>query len=68
MEINRLVYKGAREICGAVGLNWREMGHYVKNKGLPAFKIDNRGSWIARPADLAAWVEKQRDENLRVND
>ena len=65
MEINgRLVYRGAKEICGAVGVNWKEMPYYVTEKGLPAFKIDGKGSWIARPADLEMWIEKQKDENL----
>ncbi len=64
-NIRRLVYKGAKEICGAVGVNWREMGYYVSKKGLPAFKIDGRGSWLAKPCDLDKWITKQRDENLR---
>ena len=64
-NIGRLVYKGAKEICGAVGLNWREIGFYVTKKGLPAWKIDGRGSWLAIPDDLGQWIIKQRDENLR---
>ncbi len=63
MEV-KLVFRGAKEICGAVGINWKEMTYYVSKKGLPAFKIDGKGSWIARPADLEAWIEKQRNENL----
>lgn len=65
MEIDRIVYKGAKEICAAVGVNWKEIAHFVEKKGLPAFKIDGRGSWIARPDDLQKWIQKQRDENLR---
>lgn len=64
MELDRLVFKGAREICGAVGVNWKEIAHFVEKKGLPAFKIDGKGSWIARPDDLETWILKQRDENL----
>ena len=64
MEV-KLVYRGAREICEAVGINWKEMGYFVSKKGLPAFKIDGKGSWIARPDDLAAWIAQQRDENLQ---
>ena len=63
MEV-KLVFRGAKEICGAVGVNWKEMTYYVSKKGLPAFKIDGKGSWIARPTDLEAWIEKQRNENL----
>jgi hypothetical protein len=64
MEI-KLVFKGAKEICAAVGINWKEMAYYVSKKNLPAFKIDGKGAWIARPSDLETWVEKQRDENLK---
>jgi len=63
MEV-KLVYKGAKAICSAVGVNWKEMTYYVSVKKLPAFKIDGKGAWIARPSDLADWVKTQRDENL----
>ncbi|WP_319577653.1 hypothetical protein [uncultured Desulfobacter sp.] len=65
MELDRIVFKGAKEICGAVGVNWREISYFVVKKGLPAFKIDGKGSWIARPDDLERWIQKQRDENLQ---
>ena len=68
MELDRLVFKGAREICSAVGVDWKKMVFFVEQKGLPAFKIDGKGSWIARPDDLDAWILKQRNENLSVND
>ncbi len=65
MEIKKaLVYRGAKEICGAVGLPWKEMHYFVKEKKLPAFKIDGRGIWIALHDDLMRWIEQQRDENL----
>lgn len=60
-----LVYRGAREICSAVGINWKEMSTYVKEKHLPAWKIDNKGTWIALPEDLQSWVLQQRNENLK---
>lgn len=66
MNNYRLVYKGAKEICGAVGVNYKDISHFVDKKGLPAFKIDGRGPWIARPADLERWIQKQRDENLKT--
>lgn len=64
MEINRIVFKGAKNICSAVGINWKEISYFVIEKKLPAFKIDGKGSWIARPVDLEKWVEKQSKENL----
>jgi hypothetical protein len=59
------VYNGAREICAAVGINWKEITYYVENKQLPAFKIDGKGNWLALPSDLEAWVLKQRNESIR---
>jgi len=59
-----LVYRGAKEICAAVGLNSRNLRHYVEEMGLPAFRIDETGRWIALPEDLCRWVEEQRDKRL----
>jgi len=65
MEIKKpLVYRGAKEICTAVGVNWKEMSHFVHKKSMPAFKIDGKGTWIALHDDLLSWIEKQRDESL----
>jgi len=60
-----LVYRGAREICGAVGVPWKEIAVFVAEKGLPAFKIDGRGTWLALREDLEAWITRQRNEHLR---
>ena len=65
MEITPIVYRGAKEICRAVGINFQDINHFVKNKGLPAFKIDGHGTWIALPTDLQTWIEKQKRENLK---
>lgn len=59
-----LVYRGAKEICGAVGIPYKEIASYVRSNDLPAFKIKGSGCWIALPDDLLEWVEKQRDEHL----
>lgn len=52
-----LVYRGNREICAAVGINWKRMAYYVRELGLPAFKVEPEGQWLARPADLEQWLE-----------
>lgn len=65
MEIDRpIVYRGAREIAAAVGINWKRMKHYVDNKQLPAFQVEDGGLWLALPEDLLEWVRKQRNEQL----
>ena len=60
-----LVYRGAREICGAVGVPWKELARFVAEKGLPAWRIDGRGMWLALHDDLGEWIKQQRDEHLR---
>lgn len=59
----RIVYRGAKAICGAVGVPWKEIATYVREHGLPAFKL-NGGTWIALPDDLAEWIQEQRDKHL----
>ena len=61
------IYRGSKEIGAAVGVNWKEMAYYVREKGLPAFKIDGKGGWIAIHDDLSKWVTRMRDENLHQN-
>ena len=58
-----LVYRGAREICGAVGISWKDISYYVAKESLPAFKIG--GGWVALPSDLLEWVENQRNAALK---
>ncbi len=55
-----LVYRGAKEICGAVGLNWKNMGHYVEELKLPAFKVEGGSQWLATHEDLERWLLDQR--------
>jgi len=63
--VNRpIVYRGAKEICGAVGVPWKEISHYVREHQLPAFKINGSGTWVAVPEDLSTWVIAQRDKYL----
>ena len=54
-----LVYRGAREICGAVGVSWKDINFFVSKKGMPAFKIGGGG--VATPEDLKAWVIAQKE-------
>ena len=61
-DSSRIVYRGAKEISLAVGINWKEFNLYVKKYGLPAFKIDNRGTWLATPEKLKSWVIKQQEQ------
>lgn len=63
MVIRPIVYRGAKEICGAVGVPWKEIHRYVQDHDLPAFKL-NGGHWVALPEDLCDWIQKQRDIHL----
>ena len=62
---NPIVYRGARAICGIVGLDYKQMATYVSDHGLPAFKIKGQKTWIACHEDLERWVLSQRDTYLR---
>ncbi|MBN2140412.1 MAG: DNA-binding protein [Desulfovibrionaceae bacterium] len=57
-------YRGAKAICRAVGENPKEIVRLVRDKGLPAWKRENRGMWRALPEDLKQWMRGQRDVNL----
>ncbi|AMK10286.1 MAG: helix-turn-helix domain-containing protein [Pseudodesulfovibrio sp.] len=56
--------KGAKEICEAVGENPRNITDLVRDKGLPAWKRDDKGSWRALPEDLQRWIREQRDRHI----
>lgn len=56
--------KGAREICDAVGENSRNIIELVRDKGLPAWKREDKGAWRALPEDLHRWIREQRDRNI----
>lgn len=62
--MNQLAIKGAAAICEAVGQSRKDIGRLVNQKGLPAFKLDGKGNWIALPDDLANWLRAQRDKAL----
>jgi len=64
MGVNNLVYRGQEEISRAVGINWKNFSYYVKNKKLPVFRIDGKGTWLAMPDDLKKWLLDQRENNL----
>ncbi|MDP2876742.1 MAG: helix-turn-helix domain-containing protein [Holophaga sp.] len=55
-----IAIKGTVAIAKAVGLNRKDIGRMVREKKLPAFKLDGK-SWVALPEDLEAWLRTQRD-------
>ena len=59
-----LVYRGSKEICGVVGLNWQKIADYVDEYNLPAFKIDGLKTWYATHEDLEGWVADMRKQYL----
>jgi hypothetical protein len=63
--VKPLVYRGSREICSAVGINYKEITHYVRDYGLPAFKINGKTQWLATHDDLDKWIRSQRDTYLK---
>ena len=56
--------KGAREICEAVGENPRNIIELVHERGLPAWKREDKGAWRALPEDLRRWIREQRDRHI----
>ena len=66
MEVNTnsIAIVGAKAIGAAVGVSWKNLRYFVEEKGLPAFRIDNTGRWVALPEDLSRWLVQQRDEQL----
>lgn len=60
-----LVYRGAKEICAVVGLDYKQIATYVRDLKFPAFKIKGQKTWIACPEDLTKWVRTQRDMHLK---
>lgn len=62
---DRCVYRGIREISTAAGLNWKNFSYFVREKGLPVWQIDGRGTYLATPEDLKQWINEQREKNLK---
>ena len=60
-----IVYRGAKEICGVVGLDYKQITTYVKELKLPAFKLPGQKAWIACHEDLEQWIRTQRDTYLQ---
>jgi hypothetical protein len=63
----QIAIKGTVAIANAVGLNRKEIGRMVKERALPAFKLDGK-TWVALPEDLKDWMRKQRDLALGKKD
>jgi excisionase family DNA binding protein len=58
----QLLLIGADAIAQAIGEPRDAIRKLVDKQGLPAWKSGSgRGTWRARPADLDAWLERQRD-------
>jgi len=63
-KIQPLCYRGTVEISNAVGINHKNFRHFVKCKGLPAFRIEGKGNYIALAEDLEKWLKSERDKHL----
>ena len=61
-QLPPLVYRGAREIAGAVGVPIKELDSYVREHGLPAWKMGK--TWLATQDDLKTWINSQRNKYL----
>lgn len=62
-----LVYRGSKNISEQVGINSKQFTYYVKEMGLPAFRIEGSTVWLALYTDLEKWVVSQRDKYLGEN-
>lgn len=59
-----IVYRGAKEICAAIGEDYRQITVLVKEEGLPAWRRNGSGVWRALPEDLERWIVEQRGKYL----
>lgn len=60
-EPKPLVYRGAKEIGEAAGIDHKRICHYVHNLGLPAFKVEpGSKTWLATHEDLMTWIEDRK--------
>lgn len=59
------ILRGVKEISTAAGVPWKRFDYFRREKGLPAWQYEGKGLWLALPEDLAEWVRKMRDENLK---
>jgi len=60
-ERKPLVYRGAIEICSAIGVETGALSSYIRDLNLPVFKINGEGQWLALESDLEKWLGEQRD-------
>ncbi len=66
--MSQIAIKGAAAICEAVGMNRKGIARLVRESGLPAFKVEGKGNWVALPEDLHKWLRSQRDLALGGSD
>ena len=59
-----IVVSGAKAIGETVGIPYKMLHWFVKEKGLPAWRIDGKGNYMALPDDLREWARRMRDENM----
>jgi len=64
MVTRPIVYRGAKEICDAIGVSSKQILRYVQQEGLPAWRRREEGVWYAIPSDVEDWIQKQRDKYL----
>lgn len=59
-----LCLKGAKAICDAVNEDRKRITTLVEQHGLPAWRRNGSGGWMALPEDLRKWLCDQRDKHL----
>ena len=64
--VTPIVYRGAKEIGSVIGISEKQVGAYVTNHGLPAWRRSESGLWYALPEDLEKWIKRQRDQYLKT--
>lgn len=64
MAENKIVYRGAKEICSVIGEDYKNIVYLVEKEGLPAWRRNGKGLWRALPKDLIEWMAVQRKKYL----
>ncbi len=59
----KLCLAGLDTIAGAVGCSRKTLYKWIRNKGFPAFKMDE--VWRALPREIEEWLWQQRDKMER---
>lgn len=52
------IFLDSNGISQAVKIPKRDIGHYVKKYGLPAFRESAKSSWKATPGALTEWAKE----------